>query len=144
MMLRINMGTHETRERPVINLSDKNLKTDTELWNSTRVSVREAMEHHGWFVAEYNNFPTELHQSILEVAKELLDLPLEVKLKNENHKAGHGYITMISDDQPVHEGLGIDQVNDIQQCRRFSSLMWPDHHDNDRFWYYIFYQLFFF
>ncbi|VVA91450.1 unnamed protein product [Arabis nemorensis] len=127
------MGTHETRELLVINLSDKNLKTDTQLWNSTRVSVREAMEHHGWFVAEYNNFPTELHQSILKVAKELLDLPLEVKLKNENHKAGHGYITMISDDQPVHEGLGIDQVNDIQQCRRFSSLMWPNHHDNDRF-----------
>ncbi|ESQ35248.1 hypothetical protein EUTSA_v10008198mg [Eutrema salsugineum] len=128
------MGGNETRELPIINLSDKNLKQDTELWNSTRDSVREAMEHHGWFVAEYNRFPTQLHQSILEAAKELLDLPPEIKIKNENRKAGHGYITMNSDGQPVHEGLGIDQVNDIQQCRRFSRLMWPNNdHDNDRF-----------
>ncbi|KAF3610795.1 hypothetical protein DY000_02045431 [Brassica cretica] len=127
------MGGNETQDLPVINLSDKNMKPGTELWNSTRNSVREAMEHHGWFVAEYNSFPAELHKSVLEASKELLDLPPEVKVKNENHKAGHGYITMSSDDQPVHEGLGIDQANDIQQCRRFSSLMWPDHHNNDRF-----------
>lgn len=132
------MGGNETQDLPVINLSDKNMKPGTELWNSTRNSVREAMEHHGWFVAEYNSFPAELHKSVLEASKELLDLPPEVKVKNENHKAGHGYITMSSDDQPVHEGLGIDQANDIQQCRRFSSLMWPDHHNNDRFWYYLF------
>ncbi|XP_010459096.1 PREDICTED: probable 2-oxoglutarate-dependent dioxygenase AOP1 isoform X2 [Camelina sativa] len=127
------MSGNETPELPIINLSDKNLKPDTELWNSTRDRVREAMEHHGWFVAEYNNFPVELHQSILGAAKELLDLPPDIKIKKDNHKAGHGYITMMSDAQLVHEGLGVDQVNDVQQCRRFSRLMWPDHHDNDRF-----------
>ncbi|CAN8293243.1 unnamed protein product [Cochlearia groenlandica] len=128
------MGENETYELPTINLSDKNLVPDTELWSSTRDSIRKAMENHGWFVAEYNNFPKELHQEILDVAKELLDLPLEIKVKNENHMAGHGYITMISDNQHVHEGLGIDQVNDIQQCRRFSHLMWPNNdHDNEHF-----------
>ncbi|CAF2209093.1 unnamed protein product [Brassica napus] len=42
--------------------------------------------------------------------KEMYDLPYEVKIKNENHKASHGYIP----------------------CKDFSELLWPQ--GNDPFW----------
>nr|VDD02559.1 unnamed protein product [Brassica rapa] len=46
--------------------------------------------------------------------KEMYDLPYEVKIKNENHKASHGYMSM------------------PQACKDFSKLLWPQ--GNDPFW----------
>ncbi|XP_010531791.1 PREDICTED: probable 2-oxoglutarate-dependent dioxygenase AOP1.2, partial [Tarenaya hassleriana] len=126
------MGSNETRGHPIINFSDKNMKPGTEIWRWTRERVRDAMERHGWFVADWDNFPVDLHRGIISAAEELLALPSEVKIQNGNHKARHGYVTMLADDQPVHEGLGIDLVTDFEQCRKFAGLMWPDH-GNDRF-----------
>uniref|UniRef100_M4F291 Uncharacterized protein n=1 Tax=Brassica campestris TaxID=3711 RepID=M4F291_BRACM len=65
--------------------------------------------------------------------KEMYDLPYEVKIKNENHKASHGYMSMVVvDDYRIHESFGIDYATEPQACKDFSELLWPQ--GNDPFW----------
>ncbi|CAG7905080.1 unnamed protein product [Brassica rapa] len=67
---------------------------------------------------------------LLAGMKEMYDLPYEVKIKNENHKASHGYMSMVVvDDYRIHESLGIDYATEPQACKDFSKLLWPQGND---------------
>lgn len=128
------MDSQDEQCLPILDFSrgDK-LVPGTSHWIETRDKVRKAMEEQGWFVAEFNGVSSDLRDDLLAGMKEMYDLPHEIKIKNENHKASHGYMSMVVDDYQIHESLGIDYATELQACKDFSKLLWPQ--GNDPFWY---------
>ncbi|KAF2564961.1 hypothetical protein F2Q70_00016560 [Brassica cretica] len=119
------MGSHEEQCLPILDFSREKLVPGTSQWITIRDSVRRAMEEQGWFVAEFNGVSPDLRGDLLSGMKDMYELPYEVKIKNENHKASHGYMSMVVDDYRIHESLGIDYATDPQACKDFSKLLWP-------------------
>lgn len=87
------------------------------------------MEGQGWFVAEFSGVSSDLRDNLLAGMKEMYYLPDQIKIKNENHKASHGYMSMVVDDYRIHESLGIDYATELQACKDFSKLLWPQGND---------------
>ncbi|CAN8270676.1 unnamed protein product [Cochlearia groenlandica] len=114
---------------PILDFSRDKLVPGTSHWISTRDNVRRAMEEQGWFVADFNGVSSTLREDLLSCMKEMYDLPYKVKIKNENHKASHGYMSMVVDDYKIHESLGIDNATELQACKDFSKLLWPQGND---------------
>lgn len=126
------MDSHEEQCLPILDFSRDKLVPGTSHWITTRDNVRRAMEEQGWFVAEFDGVSSDLRDNLLAGMKEMYDLPYEIKIKNENHKASHGYMSMAVDDYQIHESLGIDYATELQACKDFSKLLWPQ--GNDPFW----------
>lgn len=82
-------------------------------------------------VVLYDKLSPDFSQDLFGSLKELFELPQETKRKNFNPKPAHGYMGNISA-FPIHEGMGIEYATDLEECNKFTNLMWP--HGNDRFW----------
>lgn len=126
------MGSRTVAQIPVIDLTVESSKPGSSLWVSACQRIRWALEEHGFFVAEYDKLPTELHNTIFSDIAELFDLPYETKIQNTSEKPAHGYVGKIAA-IPLHEGLGIDRATNLEECEKFTKLMWPS--GNGSFWY---------
>lgn len=116
---------------PVIDLSIEDLNPDSSSWLSVCNQVCHALEKYGCFVAVYCKLSSESRNRVLESAKELFDLPLEIKMLNDTKKPYRGYIGK-SPQFPLHEAMRIDNVTTFEETRKFTNLMWPN--GNDPFW----------
>ncbi|XP_010532145.1 PREDICTED: probable 2-oxoglutarate-dependent dioxygenase AOP1 [Tarenaya hassleriana] len=123
------MGSLEHEDIPIVDFSGKKMEPGTSHWTTTRDIVRRAMEEQGWFVIEYDGVGPDLLEDLLGGMKEMYELPYGVKIKNENHKASHGYMSMVVQDYQIHESLGIDYATQFKSCLDFSRLLWPDGND---------------
>lgn len=110
---------------PVVELRGECLKQGSASWVAACTSIRHALEEHGFFIAEYDGVPLQLHEHILSDTEQLFQLPYDTKIKNTSDKPAHGYIGKIAA-QSLHEGLGIDNATDIESCNNFSNILWPD------------------
>lgn len=115
---------------PQIASIDVSMEPGSSAWLSTCRRVRLAMEEHGCFVAHYDKLSSEFRSQMFDSLQELFDLPQEIKMKNVNPKPAHGYMGKISA-FPLHEGMGIEGATDLDECKKFTNLMWPE--GNDRF-----------
>ncbi|KAK0596815.1 hypothetical protein LWI29_019315 [Acer saccharum] len=110
---------------PVIDFSKEDLKPGTQTWFSTCKEICQALEKHGCFIVECKDVSLDLHNKIFDAAKELHDLPIDVKRKNFSDKPYRGYFSASS----VHESLGIDNVIALESTKNFTNLMWPQGND---------------
>lgn len=130
------MGLQTAPKLPVVDLSMEDLKPGTSSWQSACNDIRLALEEYGSFVAAYDKLSLDFRKEIFDALEELFDLPQETKMKNVNPKPAHGYMGKISV-MPLHEGLGIEHATNLEECEKFTKLMWPQ--GNDKFWWKLFY-----
>ncbi|KAL5749383.1 hypothetical protein ACOSP7_023986 [Xanthoceras sorbifolium] len=80
---------------------------------------------YGSFVAVYDKLlASDFRKKVFDALEELFDLPQETKMKNVNPKPAHGYMGKISV-LPLHEGMGIAYTTNLEECEKFTELMWP-------------------
>ncbi|CAH8277446.1 unnamed protein product [Arabidopsis lyrata] len=78
---------------------------------------------------KFNGASSDLRDNLMADMKEMYNLPYQIKIKNENHKASHGYMSMVVDDYRIHESLRIDNATELYACKDFSKLLWPQGND---------------
>ncbi|PON66362.1 Oxoglutarate/iron-dependent dioxygenase [Parasponia andersonii] len=126
------MGVKPQHKIPTINLSKRNLISGTSSWLSTCDEIRQALEEYGCFLAIYDKVSPQLYESIFGEAKELFDLPTDIKMKNISDKPYFGYIGKHALIPPLHESLGIANSTTLEAAQSFTNLMWPSSR-NDHF-----------
>ncbi|KAL0425789.1 UNVERIFIED_CONTAM: putative 2-oxoglutarate-dependent dioxygenase AOP1 [Sesamum radiatum] len=117
-------------EIPIIDLSTKTLNPSSSSWVSACKYVQHALEEYGFFLARYDDFPSELDKQVFDVMEELIDLPLETKTRNWGELAFHGYVGQLPH-APLHESMGIPDATTSGAVEAFTTLMW--HSGNNRF-----------
>ncbi|KAL0397715.1 UNVERIFIED_CONTAM: putative 2-oxoglutarate-dependent dioxygenase AOP1 [Sesamum calycinum] len=117
-------------EIPIIDLSTKTLNPSSSSWVSACKYVQHALEEYGFFLARYDDFPSELDKQVFDVMEELFDLPLETKTRNWGELAFHGYVGQLPH-APLHESMGIPDATTSGAVEAFTTLMW--HSGNNRF-----------
>ncbi|XVE68737.1 hypothetical protein DITRI_Ditri09bG0093400 [Diplodiscus trichospermus] len=115
---------------PFIDLSRENLRPGTSTWISTCNKVRRALEEHGCFEAKFDKVPRQLRDSVFATARELFDLPTEVKMRNTSSKPFFEYFGQYKS-LPLYESLAIDNPTTLDGAQSFTNIMWPA--GNDRF-----------
>ncbi len=126
------MGSETHAKVPVINFSKETLKPGTNSWSLTCKEVRRAIEEYGTFLAIYDKVSEELEKAIYNAGKELFDLPIESKERNNTERTYHGYVGDVPV-IPLHESTGIDNATTLEGVQKFTSLMWPN--GNEKFRY---------
>ncbi|KAL4193306.1 hypothetical protein AMTRI_Chr06g176220 [Amborella trichopoda] len=121
------MGSQSLMKVPVLDFSGV-LKPGTERWKTLTRDVREAVEGLGCFEAVYDtNFPDSLQKEFFSAMKELFDLPLETKMKNQSEVLAHGYWAPKSH-APLYEATSINHAEQLENIEQFTNLMWPQGH----------------
>ncbi|KAM1857989.1 hypothetical protein FF1_007885 [Malus domestica] len=107
---------------PVVDFSLDGMKPGTSSWLSIHDDVCHALEELGCFIAILpNKLPLEeLHNSFVGALKELLDFPMDVKVRDK--KAA--YLSI----HPPHEGLGVLN-NTSEEIQKFTRHFWPNGND---------------
>ncbi|CDO98087.1 unnamed protein product [Coffea canephora] len=125
------MGSDQTLEKalPIIHFNSENLTPGSSSWLSTSEIVRKALESYGCFVAVYKNISPELHDKMLNLSKELFDVPVEIKVQNTSDYLGFGYGGNYSV-MPLIEYLGITNAATLEATKDFTNLIWPDGNDS--------------
>ncbi|XP_050231462.1 probable 2-oxoglutarate-dependent dioxygenase AOP1.2 [Mercurialis annua] len=118
------MASETTLKLPAIDFSNEELKPGTEVWESVKYQVRKALEDYGCFEAFFNKVPADLRKSILGAIEEVLELPLETKLRNVSKKPFHGYFGQLLV-APLYESMGIDDANVAEMVETFANVLWP-------------------
>ncbi|KAI9162363.1 hypothetical protein LWI28_026550 [Acer negundo] len=116
------MGSLTEPKIPVVDFSKEELKSGTQAWLSTSKQVCSALEEYGCFIVECNDVSLDLHNKIFDSAKELYDLPTEVKMKNTSEYPFRGHVARAN----VYESLNIEDAGHLESTQKFTSLMWPD------------------
>ena len=82
--------------------------------------LREASEEWGCFRIVNQKIPSSLMSEMKKVVREVLDLPMEIKMRNTDVIAGSGYMapTQVN---PFYEALGLYDLASSQSLRTFSS-----------------------
>lgn len=126
------LSTPTMTKLPVVDFSKADCwKPKTSSWLTVRKDVCLALKKHGCFVTTMpDKVSLELHNTIFETLKDLLDFPVEVKAKNRyegNVYFGHSSYT------PVQECLGIMNAPNTEAIQKFTHLFWPN--GNEKFRY---------
>lgn len=124
------MGSHPKPELPTIDFSRETLKPGTSSWLSTCNSVREALEEYGCFMAVFNKVPSDLQSAVFSASKELFDLPVETKTKDNSEWPYFGYVTSANH---LFERFSVKNPDTSKGIEHYTKLMWPE--GNDRFSY---------
>ncbi|KAH7565127.1 hypothetical protein JRO89_XS09G0140400 [Xanthoceras sorbifolium] len=115
------MGSLTEPKIPVIDFSKEDLKPGTQAWLSTSKQVCGALEEYGCFIVECNDVSSDLHNKIFDAAKELYDLPTQVKMKNTSEFPFRGYVSR----ENFYESLNIEEAGKLESTQKFTNLMWP-------------------
>ncbi|KAK3416188.1 hypothetical protein EUGRSUZ_H02034 [Eucalyptus grandis] len=109
---------------PVIVFSEECTKPGTSSWAEACEVMAQALEDHGCFIVDHPGVPLGLHDSVLSVTENLFDLPPETKIKNTNFKPPLGSVDT-APGSPLVEALTIDGIEKLQECEKYTFLMWP-------------------
>ncbi|XVE78506.1 hypothetical protein DITRI_Ditri13aG0150500 [Diplodiscus trichospermus] len=101
----------KTQSVPTIDLSD---------FPGEYEKLRKACEERGCFRVLNHKIPLELMQEMKKVVRSLLDLPMEIKKRNEDVIAGSGYMAP-SAKNPLYEALGLYDMASSQAVHSFCS-----------------------
>ncbi|KAF8026792.1 hypothetical protein BT93_F3312 [Corymbia citriodora subsp. variegata] len=123
------VGTKMASPIPVVVFSEECMKPGTTSWEKASKVIVQAFEDHGGFIVDHPNAPLDLHDSVFSVTEDLFDLSHETKIKNTNLKPSHGYIGKVPG-TPLLEGMNIDGAEKLEECEKFTSLMWPSGNDH--------------
>ncbi|CAL9754520.1 unnamed protein product [Musa acuminata subsp. burmannicoides] len=112
------------RHLPMIDFSGVGMAcAGTPAWDAVQEQVMPALEFHGCFEAVYNRVASELRLSLLGIAKDLLSLPLQTKLRNASDVPYGGYLGHFPG--LAYESLAIRDATLPHAIPNFASLMWP-------------------
>ncbi|MCD7472837.1 hypothetical protein HAX54_014234 [Datura stramonium] len=116
----------ENIKLPKIDFCDEDLKPGTLVWNQVKSQVHKALVEYGCFEASFDKIPIHLRKSIFEFSQEMLDLPLQTKLKNVSPltKPFHGYVGQ-NPRIPLYESMGINDPNIPHKAEKFTQILWP-------------------
>ncbi|XAR67748.1 hypothetical protein NMG60_11002637 [Bertholletia excelsa] len=114
---------------PEIDFSTQTRQPGSSSWSATRDQVVRALEEHGCFIATYDKVSLDLHSAVFQATKDLMDLPLETKMKNICKTPSHGYVGQEAV-VPLYEGLGIENSTTMEGVQAFTKLMWPSGNDS--------------
>ncbi|KAL9319160.1 hypothetical protein ACSQ67_015677 [Phaseolus vulgaris] len=109
---------------PVVDFSTENMKPGTDTWLAACQMVRRGFEDHGCFLANFNKVTPKLLNSLFSAMEQLFGLPLETKRRKTSDKPNHGYTGQVPT-SPLFESFAIDNPSNIQDCQKFSRVMWP-------------------
>ncbi|KAM6602193.1 hypothetical protein CsatA_021802 [Cannabis sativa] len=134
---------------PVIDFSVEKLKPGSESWICASKEVVYGLEEYGCVEIMYEKFPIELHNSIFDAAKQVLNLPEEAKkqkvsdrpgpksyivVNNNNHVADNDDHDDDHDDEakdvPPFQNIAIDNPTTLQGAQSFTNIMWPQGNHN--------------
>ncbi|XP_022759114.1 2-oxoglutarate-dependent dioxygenase DAO-like isoform X2 [Durio zibethinus] len=101
----------KTQSIPTIDLSDFPREYE---------KLRKVCEEWGCFRVLNHKIPLELMQEMKRVVRSLLDLPMEIKKRNEDVIAGSGYMAP-SPKNPLYEALGLYDMASSQAVHNFCS-----------------------
>jgi len=117
---------------PVVDFSAENMKPGTDAWLAACEMVRRGFEDHGCFLAHFDKVDPKLLNSVFSAMEQLFALPLETKKRKTSEKPNHGYTGQVPT-SPLFESFAIDNPSNIQDCQKFSRIMWLTGHD--QLWY---------
>lgn len=138
VVLPFTMEENNKLRLPIIDFSNKSSSSSPELWDSTKVQVRKALEEFGCFEALVDDEVrrVEIREEVVGALKEVFDLPLETKKLNVSEKPFHGYLGEHPERSPLYESIGIDDPNIVHNVECLSNTLWPQ--GNEAFRFYIF------
>ncbi|XP_020223316.2 2-oxoglutarate-dependent dioxygenase AOP3 [Cajanus cajan] len=121
------MTTQRVCESPlgVVDFSDENMKPGGDAWLEACKVVRRGFEEHGCFLARYDKVGPHLLNSVYYAMEQLFGLPLETKRKKTSDKPNHGYTGQVPA-SPLFESFAIDNPSSIEDCQKFTHVMWPE------------------
>ncbi|PON89436.1 Oxoglutarate/iron-dependent dioxygenase [Trema orientale] len=126
------MGSQTEHKIPVINFSEENLKPGSDSWVLASKQIRYGLEEYGCFEIVYDNFPLQLHQSIFDAAKEVLDLPKETKMQKTSDRPGALSYVAPNPAVPLYENIAIYNPSTLEGAESFTNIMWPQGNRNFR------------
>lgn len=130
------MGSHAPKNvPPIVDFTEKNMKTGSSSWLSTSKEVMHALEEYGCFIALYDKVSMELHKHVYDLVHELFDLPLETKLQNVSDNPYFGYIGQ-APTQPLYESLRFIDATIVEAIKGFTQQMFPSGHEHLRYQYF--------
>lgn len=125
------MGSQTKCQLPIIDFTSENLKPGTDTWVSACQVVRDALEDQGGFLALYDKVDSEIYNSVYSAMVKLFDLPIETKRRNTTKKPIFSYSGQRSG-IPLFESAGIMNPHSIEDCQKYTHIMWPE--GNNHFW----------
>ncbi|KAM3397761.1 hypothetical protein P3S68_001274 [Capsicum galapagoense] len=112
-------------EIPTIDFCNhQDLKPNTQLWESTKIKVFEALKEFGCFVAIYDKVPNDIKEAMFDTLKEVCDLPLS-KLKEYREKPYHIHDKQIPS-LPIHNSVRSADLLLPNSAETFANTFWPD------------------
>lgn len=102
--------------------------------------LREASEEWGCFRIVNHKIPLSLMSEMKKVVRELLDLPMEIKMRNTDVIAGSGYMAP-SQVNPLYEALGLYDLGNPHSVRTFCSQLDVSPHQRFLFFLSSFFQI---
>lgn len=102
---------NQTQRIPKIHLSD---------FPGEYENLRKACEEWGCFRVLNHGIPLDLMEEMKKVVGSLLDLPMEIKTRNQDVIAGSGYMAP-SPKNPLYEALGLYDMASSQAVHHFCS-----------------------
>ncbi|KAK7344981.1 hypothetical protein VNO77_15301 [Canavalia gladiata] len=115
---------------PVIDFCNENMKPGTDTWLAACQIVRRGFEEYGCFLARFDKVSPQLLDSVFFAMEELFNFPLETKRRKTSDKPNHGYTGQVPS-SPLFESFAVDNPSNIDDCQKFTRIMWPA--GNDRF-----------
>ena len=93
---------------------------DLEEYERDPQKLREASEKWGFFRLVNHGVPTKLTAEMIDLTRDLLDLPLEIKQRNKDVIPGSGYMAP-SEKNPLYEALGLFDARSSSSVSSFCS-----------------------
>ncbi|XP_028799975.1 2-oxoglutarate-dependent dioxygenase DAO-like [Neltuma alba] len=104
----------------ICNIPVIDLEESAEKPQEVKKKLREACEEWGCFRVKTHGVSSSLMAEMKKVVRSLLDLPLEIKMRNSDVIAGSGYMPP-SAANPLYEGLGLYDMASSQAIQAFCS-----------------------
>lgn len=121
-------GVNPEIEFPAIEFRSSDLKRGTEGWNRLCKRVQEACETFGCFEVVYEKVSTKLREDAFGLMKEMVELPVETKQKNNSPMPYHGWVGPCKQVSVLYEGFGVGDASNYDSVKSFAQLMWPNGH----------------
>lgn len=99
--------------------------------------LKEACEEWGCFRIVNHNISVALMSEMKTVVRSLLDLPMEIKMRNTDVIAGSGYMAP-SEVNPLYEGLGLYDLGSPQAVRAFCDQLGASPHQRQGSFFFSF------